>query len=96
MQIYCPKSDDYIDDIDAISVFDALVQVTGHDSFALSPDRLEAMFGDDFEHCVTQEMMADAGRIAHKQWWYVREIMLERCCEYQLDGGNVFDASVEL
>lgn len=86
MLMYCPKSDDYIDDIDGMAVFDALVQVTGYDSFALAGNvgGLEARFGDDYEYVVTQEMLEDAGHIANMQWWYVREIMLDRCCEYTL------------
>lgn len=92
---YCAENDDYIDDLDAIDVFNALVQVTGYDSFAL--DGLEARFGDDYEHVITQDMLEDAGHITNMQWWYVRDIMLDRCCEFKLDGSdNVFDASVEL
>lgn len=95
MQVYCAEIDDYIDDTNAMAVFDALVQVTGYDSFAL--DGLEAKFGDDYEHVITREMLEEAGHIANMQWWYVRDIMLDRCCEFKLDGSdNVFDASVEL
>ena len=84
MQMYCAEIDDYIDDMDAMAVFDALIEVTGYDSFALAKDGLEARFGDDYEHVVTHEMLEDAGQIANMQWWYLRDIMLDRCCEHTL------------
>ena len=86
MQKYCADIDDYIDDTEAMAVFDALVQVTGYDSFALAGDMygLEARFGDEYEYVVTQDMLEEVGYIANLKWWFARDVMLDRCCEHTL------------
>ena len=79
------EMDMYPDD-EAFEIFDALVEVTGYDSFALAGDMygLEARFGDDYENVVTQDMLEKAGHIANYQWWYVRDVLLDRLCEHVL------------
>ena len=77
--------DMYPDD-EAFEIFDALVQVTGYDSFALGGKGcgLEAYYGDDYENVVTQDMLEEAGKMSNYKWWYVRDVLLDRLCEHTL------------
>ena len=44
---------------------------------------MEAWHGDDFEHKVTDEQIDSIARMTNLVAWYVRDLILDTCCEYQ-------------
>ena len=70
-----------IDEKDALEVWTALVCVTEADSFMFK--NMEAWHGDDFEHKVTDEQIDSIARMTNLVAWYVRDLILDTCCEYQ-------------
>lgn len=70
-----------INEADALTVWTALVCLTEHDSFMFK--NMEAWYGDDFEHKVTDEQIESISKMTNGlATWYVRELILDTCCEY--------------
>ena len=60
---------------DVHDVFDALIEVTGYDSFAES--NLEVYYGDDYEQHVTDAMVTEIADQTGLAVWYVRNILID-------------------
>lgn len=60
---------------DVHNVFDALIEVTGYDSFAES--NLEVYYGDDYEQHVTDAMVTEIADQTGLAVWYVRNILID-------------------
>ena len=60
---------------DVHDVFDALIEVTGYDSFAES--NLEVYYGDDYEQHVTDAMVTEVSDQTGLAVWYVRNILID-------------------
>ena len=69
-----------IDEKDALAVWNALVSVTEEDSFMFK--NMEAWYGDDFEHKVTDQQIDSIAGMTNLAAWYVRDLILDTCCEY--------------
>jgi len=63
---------------DVSDVFDALVKVTGHDEFILTPEYTLG-FGDDLDTPVTEKMWRDVGEEANLVASYAYQIATEWC-----------------
>ena len=63
------------DEKDVHDVFDALIEVTGYDSFAES--NLEVYYGDDYEQHVTDAMVTEISDETGLAVWYVRNILID-------------------
>jgi hypothetical protein len=63
------------DEYDVHDVFDALVELTSHDSFAERD--LEIYYGDDYEQHVTDEMVTELSDQTGLAVWYVRNILID-------------------
>ena len=63
------------DEKDVHDVFDALIEVTGYDSFAES--NLEVYYGDDYEQHVTDAMVTEIADETGLAVWYVRNILID-------------------
>ena len=63
------------DEKDVHDVFDALIEVTGYDSFAES--NLEVYYGDDYEQHVTDAMVTEIADQTGLAVWYVRNILID-------------------
>jgi len=63
------------DEHDVGCVMDALVELTGYDSFAES--NLEIYYGDDYEQHVTDEMVTELSDQTGLAVWYVRNILID-------------------
>jgi len=61
------------------SVFNELYYITGYDSFCQRG--MEVFYGDDYEHLVTQQMVAVLSKMTGLQEWKVNNIMLDDLCE---------------
>jgi hypothetical protein len=81
---YFLTDDELYSDDDAFTIFDALVSVTGYDSFALATHGLDVYYGEDYEHPITRDILEQASTISNFKWWYVRDVLLDRLCDYKL------------
>ena len=63
------------DEYDVQYAFDALVELTSHDSFAERD--LEIYYGDDYEQHVTDAMVTELSDQTGLAVWYVRNILIE-------------------
>jgi len=65
----------------ALTVWTALVSVTDADSFMFK--NMEAWYGDDFEHVVSDEQIESISHMTNGlATWYIRDLILDTCCEY--------------
>ena len=69
-----------INEKDALEVWTALVCVTEADSFMFK--NMEAWHGDDFEDKVTDQQIDSIAGMTNLAAWYVRDLILDTCCEY--------------
>jgi hypothetical protein len=63
------------DEDDVHNVFDALVELTGYDSFAES--NLEVYYGCDYEHHVHDGIVNEIADWLGLKVWYVRNILID-------------------
>ena len=74
------------DEHDVSCVFDALVELTGHDSFAERD--LEVYYGDDYERHVNDGLVNEISDWVGLQVWYVRNILLDDIPEVRAIGSK--------
>lgn len=79
-------SDLHHDEDDFYAVWNALVCMTGYDSFA--EHDLELYYGCDYEHHVDDGMVQELSEETGLQTWYVRNILLDDVPEVRAMNGK--------
>ena len=74
------------DEDDVFAVLDALIEMTGYDSFAERD--LEVYYGDDYERHVDDGMVQELSDETGLQVWYVRNILLDDIPEVRAMNGK--------
>lgn len=74
------------DENEIYDVYNALVELTGHDCFAEKD--LEIYYGDDYDQHVTDDMVSQLSDETGLQVWYVRNILLDEIPEVRAINGK--------